>query len=319
MSWNLANILLGIIILISLFYGWRRGIWVGLLDLIVWAGGLLLALVLYRFLGDWLVVLGLSEVWAMPLAFLLLIVGVGLVFIGIGRTIIGRVPEETREHVTTRALGLLPGLGAGLLMASLVSALLLTVPIPGKLGEDVRDSRWVSGLAGYANRLETALTPVFGRAVAQTLAMITVQPASHEVIDLPYRETNVSPRPYLETRMLELVNEERVQVGLPPLELDPELTMVARRHSVDMLARGYFAHVSPDGDDPFDRMGEAGLTYLAAGENLAMAPSLPLAHNGLMNSPDHRANILREDFRRAGIGIIDGGALGLMVTQLFRD
>ena len=119
--------------------------------------------------------------------------------------------------------------------------------------------------------------------------------------------------------MLELVNQERGKQGLPPLRADPELAAVARAHSRDMLARGYFAHVSPDGKDAFARMRDARATYRTAGENLAHAPTLPMAHQGLMNSPGHRANILRPAFGRVGIGIVDGGRRGLMVTQLFRN
>ncbi len=73
------------------------------------------------------------------------------------------------------------------------------------------------------------------------------------------------------------------------------------------------------GSNAVDRMAAAGVTYRTAGENLALAPTLSLAHTGLMNSPGHRANILHPDFGRVGIGIVDGGLRGLMVTQNFRD
>ena len=86
-----------------------------------------------------------------------------------------------------------------------------------------------------------------------------------------------------------------------------------------MFARGYFAHVSPDSLSPFDRMKAAHVRYITAGENLALAPTLPLAHKGLMNSPGHRANILQPLYRRVGIGILDGGMYGLMITQNFRN
>ena len=119
--------------------------------------------------------------------------------------------------------------------------------------------------------------------------------------------------------MLDLVNSERVANGLQPLAPDPELTEVARRHSADMFARGYFAHDTPEGLSPFDRMKEANVRFLAAGENLALAPTLSVAHTGLMNSPGHRANILRPQFGRLGIGIMDGGMRGLMVSQEFRN
>jgi uncharacterized protein YkwD len=59
--------------------------------------------------------------------------------------------------------------------------------------------------------------------------------------------------------------------------------------------------------------------FSTAGENLALAPTVQIAHTGLMNSPGHRANILRPQFGRVGIGIMDGGRRGLMVTQNFRN
>jgi uncharacterized protein YkwD len=61
------------------------------------------------------------------------------------------------------------------------------------------------------------------------------------------------------------------------------------------------------------------INYIAAGENLALAQTVEIAHMGLMNSPGHRANILNPKFGRIGIGIMDGGIYGIMVTQNFRN
>ena len=77
--------------------------------------------------------------------------------------------------------------------------------------------------------------------------------------------------------------------------------------------------MTPEGRDPFERMREANVRFLAAGENLALAPTLQIAHTGLMNSPGHRANILRPGFGRLGIGILDGGVYGIMISQEFRN
>lgn len=103
------------------------------------------------------------------------------------------------------------------------------------------------------------------------------------------------------------------------LKLDEELTPIARQHAADMFARSYFSHISPEGDTPFDRIRKARVRFFVAGENLAIAQTLQVAHRGLMNSPGHRANILRPAFGRVGIGILDGGVYGLMVTQKFRN
>jgi uncharacterized protein YkwD len=119
--------------------------------------------------------------------------------------------------------------------------------------------------------------------------------------------------------MLELVNRERAANGLEPLASDPEMTEVARRHSADMFERGYFSHNTPENKTPFDRMRAADVRFRTAGENLALAPTLSIAHTGLMNSPGHRANILEPRYGRLGIGILDGGRRGLMITQNFRN
>jgi uncharacterized protein YkwD len=66
-------------------------------------------------------------------------------------------------------------------------------------------------------------------------------------------------------------------------------------------------------------MTESGVQYMLAGENLAYAPTVEIAHKGLMNSPGHRENILRPEFGRIGIGVIDGGIYGKMFTQNFGD
>jgi uncharacterized protein YkwD len=66
-------------------------------------------------------------------------------------------------------------------------------------------------------------------------------------------------------------------------------------------------------------MHDARINYSAAGENLALAPTTEFAHDGLMNSPGHRANILNGQFRRVGIGVMDGGIYGKMFVQEFTN
>ena len=142
---------------------------------------------------------------------------------------------------------------------------------------------------------------------------------SHEEIDLHFTYENPEVRSDLEAQMLVMVNKERTKAGLQPLKADPLETIVARAHSKDMFVRGYFAHVNPDGKSPFDRMKAAHVKFRTAGENLALAQTLEIAHTNLMNSPGHRANILNPKFNRVGIGIQDGGFYGLMISQEFRN
>ncbi|MDU0203561.1 peptidoglycan-binding protein [Paenibacillus sp. MAH-36] len=120
-----------------------------------------------------------------------------------------------------------------------------------------------------------------------------------------------------EQQMLDLVNKERAAVGLAALVVDPELTKTARLKSQDMVENKYFSHDSPTYGSPFDMMEKFGITYNAAGENIACNQTVQAAHEALMNSPGHKANILSKDYTHIGIGIVTGGPCGKMFTQQF--
>ncbi|MDQ3797872.1 MAG: CvpA family protein [Acidobacteriota bacterium] len=321
MSFNFVDVLLVFFILLSVLYGWQRGFILSLLDLLRWIGSLLAGLYFYQTVARWLGSINdWTEVWNQPLAFILIVVLTSILFHAASRALLGRLPRDIHKRRVNRILGTLPGFVNGLILAAILSSVLFSMPFSDGLQEKTRESATANYLAGYTEELETALSSIFGEAVQQTLnRRTTINPGSNESVELPFKVAETRPRPEIEAQMLEMVNRERVAHGLNPLEADPELTEVARQHSADMFARGYFSHNTPENLDPFDRMRRAGVRFATAGENLALAPTVQIAHNGLMNSPGHRANILRPQFGRVGIGIMDGGRRGLMVTQNFRN
>ncbi|WP_017726917.1 CAP domain-containing protein [Halalkalibacterium ligniniphilum] len=121
-----------------------------------------------------------------------------------------------------------------------------------------------------------------------------------------------------EQKMVDLVNQERQKQGLAPLKVDLELTKVARIKAKDMIDKNYFDHNSPTYGSPFDMMNQFGIKYNTAGENLAGNQTVEAAHQGLMNSQGHRANILNSSFKEVGIGVVEGGPYGKMFVQLFK-
>ncbi len=120
-----------------------------------------------------------------------------------------------------------------------------------------------------------------------------------------------------ERRLVDLVNRARAANGLPPLAVDPRLVETARRKSRDMVEKGYFNHRSPTYGWPWEMWRAAGVAFWTGGENLAGAPSVDLAFRNLMNSSGHRANILNRYFTHLGVGVVDGGPYGKMITQHF--
>ncbi|HUR98650.1 MAG TPA: CvpA family protein [Pyrinomonadaceae bacterium] len=321
MSFNWLDIVLVLVIAVSAATGWRRGFILSMLDLVRWIGSWMAALFFYRPVSSWLgIVTDWTETWRNPIAFILVAVLVSILIQVLGHALLRRIPREAHKRSINRIIGILPGLLSGFILAALLSALLFAMPFADGLSRAAEQSALANRFAGYTDEIESAFVPIFDPALRQSMNRLqTVEPGSNERVELPFKVEHAPPAPALETQMLELVNRERVAAGLNALEPDPELTEVARRHSADMFARGYFAHNTPEGKDPFDRMRESEVKFRTAGENLALAPTLQIAHTGLMNSPGHRANILRPQFGRVGIGILDGGRRGLMVSQEFRN
>ena len=112
-------------------------------------------------------------------------------------------------------------------------------------------------------------------------------------------------------------NADRGRLGLPALQLDHTLNLAAFAKAEDMLAKGYFAHYSPEGTKPWYWFKALGYNYSHAGENLALgfddASDLQVSW---MASPKHRANLLSEDYTDMGVAIVYKNGQE-MVVQLF--
>ncbi|MET8979604.1 CAP domain-containing protein [Streptomyces sp. NPDC004539] len=121
-----------------------------------------------------------------------------------------------------------------------------------------------------------------------------------------------------EAEVLELTNRERAKARLRPLAPDGPLARAARAYCVDMAARAFYSHTSPEGTQPWDRAAAAGSAKRSIGENIACGQRSPAeVVEGWMNSPGHRANILKADFTHLGVGFAGGGPSGTYWTQLF--
>jgi uncharacterized protein YkwD len=320
MPFTPVDILLAAIILVGAWAGWSRGFVFAALDLLTLLASLAAAFLGYRQASDWVSqVAPALGIWIAPLAFVGLFLLAHFV-LGIALLKLTRaLPPRVHANAANKLLGIAPGLVNGAMHAVVGAVLLMTLPLGARIGTWAHQSALAPRLAAPAEWAEAQLAPIFNPAVERTLQAMVVQPESHERIALPFRVEHAQPRPDLEAQMLELVNAERRAAGLNPVKADPRMVVVAREHSRDMFARGYFSHDTPEGRDLSDRLQAAHIGYLSAGENLALAPTLLAAHSGLMHSPGHRANILRPQFGRLGIGILDGGNHGLMVTQAFRN
>jgi uncharacterized protein YkwD len=120
-----------------------------------------------------------------------------------------------------------------------------------------------------------------------------------------------------EAQALTLLNKDRAANGLAALKSNSQLTRLAENYAKDMISRGFFAHNNPEGQTPFDRMNQAGISYRTAGENLAINSSVTAAETAFMNSAGHRANILNSSYTEVGIGVVQNARGQVYVVQEF--
>ena len=109
-----------------------------------------------------------------------------------------------------------------------------------------------------------------------------------------------------------LVNQERAERGLRRLDPSSRLADAARAYARDMVRRDFFSHTSPSGETIVDRLARASRLV---GENLAWGSGSRATPRAIvrswMNSPGHRANILRGSYRRFGAGVAAGAPVSV--------
>lgn len=116
--------------------------------------------------------------------------------------------------------------------------------------------------------------------------------------------------------VLKLVNEERAKAGLPALTLHAGATRAAQQRAGEIETS--FSHTRPDGSNFTTALAAAGVSYRAAGENIAYGQkSAKQVMQDWMNSAGHRANIMNANYSSIGIGHYKNAAGVDYWTQLF--
>lgn len=119
-----------------------------------------------------------------------------------------------------------------------------------------------------------------------------------------------------ESQMLQMLNAERQNNGLKPLQSHSQLISLARTKSQDMVNNNYFSHTSPTYGSFYHMVYNAGIPFRQVGENIALSSTAQKAFYQFMGSSGHKQNILSPHFTHVGIGIVPNQQ-GVAVTQLF--
>jgi uncharacterized protein YkwD len=181
--------------------------------------------------------------------------------------------------------------------------------------------RGVNGLGQMALRVTPPPTPAPAAApAAPAAAPVAAQPASAH--PAPPAAPPVSGVGGAAGVQFSLVNQDRAANGVAPITYSASLARVAQYRAQDMLNRNYFSHYDPStGQLAFVQLLHLwGIPYSSAGENIAWStdPSMGAINTMFMNSPDHRANILKAGYHRIGVGVASNGAK-IMVVEVFSN
>lgn len=123
------------------------------------------------------------------------------------------------------------------------------------------------------------------------------------------------------TEVINLLNSERKELGLNPLQINSKLNEAAILKAKDMMAKDYFSHTSPSGVSPWEWIRRAGYQYTVAGENLAIGfLDSTEVHQAWNDSSSHRQNLLDKRFEEVGVAVLTGDFAGnetTIVVELF--
>lgn len=225
-------------------------------------------------------------------------------------------------RVPDRVLGMIPAGMYVFCLCTFTIACVFAFPVRPGIKESIYASKTGRYFIANARQFEHKVSSVFGDAIMESINFITIKPASDTVVPLGFSadEKDVVLDEKSENTMVTLVNKEREALGRSTLAPDPQLQQTARLYAEEMLIHGFFSHTSQvDKTTVSARAIRQQATFTVVGENLAYAPDVYLAHDGLMNSPGHKANIISPLYNRIGIGVIEAPLRGKMFVQVFAD
>lgn len=320
----MLDFLLGLYLAGLLVRGWLRGLVKEVLDLAGLVLGVIIAFRLSGPFGDFVSDrFDVTPEWARLGAgiALFLIVGIGLSVVAFW---LGKVMKLPGLNLSNRMLGAGFAVAWGITILLVLVSITRALPLPSAVDETLDESVVVHAIASPGappqrlfqtlagdDVLDTllALEPLIGnrRLVLDEDDRAVIEPADPDELEISAGEARDS---------FDLVNRARIDAGVEPLAWSDGLSAVALGHALEMYEEGYVSHVSPETGTVGDRVQDAGIRLVVAGENLALAASARAVHAGFLDSDGHRENMLRPRFDRLGVAAVRG-PLGLMVVQVY--
>ncbi len=246
-------------------------------------------------------------------AFLAISVGAAVVSGLIHRTIRRLPAMTTLNRLAGAALG---GVYA-LVLATLALTLVSIAPMPEPVTDAVEESTFAATLTDPHGPVQSGVEVIAGDRVMQTVISLRRLFGQRVVVGdgtvaLPPAE-HTKPSAGAARAVYEALNKERVSEGLDPLAWSEDLAVVAVGRAESAYRSGTLV---PEGPDIEEKLRLVGIPSSQRGENIALAATPDGAHEALVASESHRAELLRVDYRRVGVGVVEG-PYGFVAVEVF--
>lgn len=310
------------LILIFIAVGVWQGFWRGLIRQVVQLVGLVAAIIvsfqLFPVVSSWMetqlkLPVAYTGAFALAVTFFALLVA----FEAIGFIVQKLFAPALQANLMNRIGGIAVGVLRQVVIASIVVTLLVTLPTSAAVKQTIEQAKLARPLVKFALSLERMLQGKVKDGAFDSLSFRTTSKDDTTTTALNYTVANPTVDLEGEVKLFAATNEIRRQSKQPALVPNLTLQEVARSHARDMLAKGYFSHISPANEDVTKRVSKTNIQVLTVGENLANAATVEIAQAGLLASKAHRENIVSPDYNAVGIAVLDAGKYGKMIVEVF--
>jgi len=324
---NWIDLIIIFYLLIHLLGGMRKGLFSILVSLISLVSALIIAFFTYTYSAAFFIEnFDIDKSYANILGFFANVFIVKIIIFLVVYKILSGITSPITNSFLNRLAGGLVLFIYGLTIVFLIFSITLSFSLPDFMNKQICSSTAGKFIESDPLKLNNKFKNIFGDVLKTTIEkfdFLTVETGENKKIDLNLKISDLEIDEQMEIDMLEMINYERFLMGRDLLIVDEKAREAARKHGRDMFENGYFSHEDLNGGNHSDRMKETGTEFMMSGENLALSQDLKSAHEGLMNSPGHKENILHPFFHRVGIGVIrgaiDGEEYGIIFVQNFAD
>ena len=238
------------------------------------------------------------------------------------------ITKKNDGEFGSKILGSLLSLVLSNLILTLIISLLTLFTLPNFVQQKIENSSLVSFYIEPDSIPQQSLELITGTDLLKVTNRIKKLTGNSSVVVDEYGCLEIPEEPLSKLiskdkealEMLELINLERINENVDPVQFNQQYSDVAKDYALKMYLEGFWCHQDPNNGyyatDRLKEVGFRGKNIQEVSENLAISSTIYSGHEELMNSESHRKTILDNEFNRVGIGIMSGPT-GLIIVQIF--